>query len=254
MHGNNKTLMDAKEHGVMAEVISLFQQPWWLNAVAPGRWSAVEIYRGDELKARLPYVVDRRMGLTLFRQSPLTPSLGPWVSPSEGKYASQLARQKELYMDLIAQLPVHDYFSQNFHCSVENWLPFYWKGFQQTTRYTYVIENLTHLDHVWSEFQENIRREIRKASKRLRVHSDYEIDKFLDVHELTFKRQGLLLPYSREFVHRIDTACSARSARKIFFAEDGGGRIHAAAYIVWDERCAYYLMGEEIRNSGQAGR
>lgn len=245
--------METKNDDVIAEVASIFQQPWWLDAVAPGTWSAVEIHRGGELKARLPYIVDRRMGLVLLRQPLLTPSLGPWLSPSEGKYATQLAHQKELYTDLIEQLPAHDYFSQNFHCWVENWLPFYWKGFQQTTRYTYIIDNLSDLDRVWSEFQENIRREIRKASKRLRVHSEYGIDKFLDVHELTFTRQGLLLPYSREFVRRLDNACSARSARKIFFAEDGGGRIHAVAYIVWDERSAYYLMGggdPELRTSG----
>jgi lipid II:glycine glycyltransferase (peptidoglycan interpeptide bridge formation enzyme) len=116
-----------------------------------------------------------------------------------------------------------------------------------------VIEDLTDLDYVWSEFQENIRREIRKASKRLRVHSEYGIDQFLELHELTFARQGLSLPYSREFVHRLDDACSARSARKLFFAEDGRGRVHAAAYIVWDERSAYYLMGggdPELRTSG----
>jgi lipid II:glycine glycyltransferase (peptidoglycan interpeptide bridge formation enzyme) len=98
-----------------------------------------------------------------------------------------------------------------------------------------------------------MRYSIRKASKRLRVHSEYGIDKFLDVNELTFSRQGLPLPYSREFVRRLDDACSARSARKIFFAEDDGGRVHAAAYIVWDERSVYALMaGEdpELRTSG----
>jgi hypothetical protein len=245
--------MHTKDKGVIAEATSIFQQPWWLDAVAPGAWAAVEIRRGGALQARLPYVMDRRMGLTLLRQPPLTQSLGPWIRPSEGKYATQLSYQKALYTELIEQLPVHDYFSQTFHYSVENWLPFYWKGFQQTTRYTYMIADLTNLDHVRSEFQKNIRYDIQKASKKLRVHSEYGINKFLDVNELTFSRQGLPLPYSREFVRRLDDACSARSVRKIFFAEDDGGRVHAAAYIVWDERSAYYLMGggdPELRTSG----
>jgi Acetyltransferase (GNAT) domain len=239
--------------GVIREVNSIFQQPWWLDTVAPGKWSAVELRRDNEIKARLPYMIDRRMGLTLIRQPLLTQTLGPWISPSDGKYATQLAHQKDLYTELIEQLPGHDYFSQHFHYSVENWLPFYWRGFQQTTRYTYIIENLTDLDQVRSAFQENIRYYIRKASKRVRVHSEYDIDKFLDVNELTFARQGLRLPYSREFVRRLDNACRTRSARRIFFAEDASGRIHAAAYIIWDERSAYYLMGgadPELRESG----
>jgi Acetyltransferase (GNAT) domain len=246
-------MMYATDKCIIAEVTSIFQQPWWLDTVAPGAWSAVEIRRGSALQARLPYVMKRRMGLTLLRQPLLTPFLGPWLRPGEGKYGTQLNHQEELYTELIEQLPTHDYFSQTFHYSVENWLPFYWKGFQQTTRYTYVIDDLTNLDHVWSEFQENIRRAIRKASKRLQVHSEYGIDKFLNINELTFSRQGLPLPYSREFVRRLDDACSSRSARKIFFAEDARGRIHAAAYIVWDERSAYYLMGggdPELRTSG----
>ena len=37
------------------------------------------------------------------------------------------------------------------------------------------------------------------------------------------------------------------------FAEDAEGKIHAAAYIVWDKHTTYYLMGggdPELRNSG----
>jgi lipid II:glycine glycyltransferase (peptidoglycan interpeptide bridge formation enzyme) len=116
-----------------------------------------------------------------------------------------------------------------------------------------VIDDLTDLDHVWSTFQENIRREIRKANKRLQVHSEYGIDKFLNINQLTFSRQGLPLPYPRAFVCQLEDACSARAARKIFFAEDASGRVHAAAYIVWDEQSAYYLMGggdPELRTSG----
>lgn len=37
----------------------------------------------------------------------------------------------------IDNLPKFDYFNMNFHYSITNWLPFYWRGFKQTTRYTY---------------------------------------------------------------------------------------------------------------------
>jgi hypothetical protein len=167
--GNSMDVLHTKDNCVIAEVTSMFQQPWWLDAVAPGAWSAVEIRRGGKLKAWLPYMIDRRMGLTLLRQPLLTPSLGPWISPSEGKHATQLSHQKELYTELIEQLPAHDYFSQTFHYSVENWLPFYWKGFQQTTYYTYVIDGLTDLDQVRSEFQRKIVKDIRKSSNMLCV-------------------------------------------------------------------------------------
>ncbi len=70
---------------------------------------------------------------------------------------------------------------------------------------------------------------------------------------MTFKRQGKTLPYSRNLVRKLDAACAERACRKIFFAEDPEGKIHAAIYIVWDEYSAYYLMGggdPELRTSG----
>src|SRR5689334_24058521 len=49
------------------------------------------------------------------------------------------------------QLSRYKLFFQAFHPSSSNWLPFYWSGFRQTTRYTYVIEDLTDLNRVRSE-------------------------------------------------------------------------------------------------------
>ena len=232
---------------------SLFGQPWWLDAVTPGAWGAVEVSRGGRVVARLPYVTEKRLGLRGLIMPPLTQTLGPWLAPSEGKQTRQLARQKELMTELIAGLPSHDFFHQRFHYSINNWLPFYWSGFEQTTRYTYVIESLDDLDLMWAKFQSNARREVRKAQKRVAVRTDLDVERFLDINTLSFKRQGLELPYSRELVRRLDATCAERQARRMFFAEDGQGRLHAALYIVWDENSAYYLMSgidPDLRNSG----
>jgi hypothetical protein len=236
------------------ETNTLFEQPWWLDAVAPNAWDAVQVSRGDEVVARLAYVAKNKRGLTALSMPPLTLTLGPWLAPSTAKYANQLTQQKELMTSLIEQLPPCDYFSQYFHPSVTNWLPFYWQGFEQTTRYTYVIEALDDLERVWSQFQNSVRGHIRKAQKQLVVRTDVEdIERFLDINALTFKRQGLELPYSRDVVRRLDAACAEHQARKMFFAEDARGRIHAVLYFVWDNTSAYALMGgadPELRNSG----
>jgi hypothetical protein len=231
---------------------SLFEQPWWLDAVAPGTWGAVEVSRDGRVVARLPYVTEKRLRLRGLIMPPLTQTLGPWLASSEGKQTRQLARQKELMTALIEGLPPHDYFHQRFHYSISNWLPFYWSGFEQTTRYTYVIEPLDDLDLVWAEFPPKTRSAIRKAQKRVAVRTDLDVERFLDINTLSFKRQGLELPYSRELVRHLDAACVERQARRIFFAEDGQGRIHAALYLVWNENSAYYLMGgndPSLRNS-----
>lgn len=231
----------------------IFQERWWLDAVAEGAWQAVEVVQGGQIVARMPVVLRRRFGFRIIRQPPLTPSLGPWVRPACGNPAKQKQREKELLNELIDGLPQWDYFEASFHHRMTNWLPFYWRGFQQTTRYTYLLEHISDLDAVWGGLHESVRRNIRKARRQLRVGTDIRLDRLLDFVELTFRRQGERLPFSRELMFRIDAACSSRGARRTFFAEDAQGRIHAVLYLVADEHYAYYLLGgadPQLRESG----
>lgn len=236
--------------------IPIFSRDWWLDAVAGEKnWDVVIIEKGGKIQASLPYVVKRRYGFTLLTTPPLTQTLGPWIRDNNGKYATKMAREKELLTSLIGALPKFDHYSQNWHYSRNNWLPFYWEGYKQTTKYTYRLNNLADLDVVWSNFQDNIRREIRKATDRchLRIRDDVSVQDFLSLNKLVFKRQGIRLPYSDLLPITIDTACSLRDSRKIFIAEDADGKCHAAVYIIWDETSAYYLMSgadPELRNSG----
>lgn len=232
---------------------SVFEQPWWLDAVAPGRWYEARVVRGGELAARMPFVVGPGRLFTSIVMPPLTQALGPWLRPSSAKYHNQLAEQKELMEELIVQLPRVDSFYHHLSPRITNWLPFHWAGFRQTTRYTYRIPNLSDLDAVWVDLRENIRREIRKARKLVAVRDDLSLERFIQVNRMTFERQGMELPYDPELVRRVDSACAARGVRRMLVAEDSSGRIHAAVYIVWDSDLAYYILGgadPELRTSG----
>jgi len=223
-------------------VNSIFEQPWWLDAVAPGRWGAVEVRRGDKVVARLPYAHRRRLGLTTIGQPPFTQTLGPWLAPRVGKYARKLETEKKLLGELIEMLPPFDFFRQSFSPMLTNWLPFYWAGFAATVRYTYRIEDLSDLDRVRSEFQEHVRRGIRKAESAVEVDHDYPLEDLLRLNEQTYARQGVRSPDSPELVRRLDAACAERGARRILGAVDSRGRVHSALYVVWDERALYALI------------
>ena len=232
---------------------NLFQEPWWLDAVAAGEWDEVVVKRGGQVAARLPFVHRERLPRTWLLQPKLTPSLGPWLRASNAKLTNRIAEEKELMQELIDALPQFDLFRQSFAPEVTYWLPFYWRGFSQTTRYTYRLFDLTDLAGLWTGVRENIRREIRKAKNTVVVRSDLDVDCFARVWALTFARQGARLPVSTELLHRLDSACEKRGCRRMFFAEDAQGKIHAAVYLVWNADCAYYLMGggdPDLRNSG----
>ena len=249
---NNKSLYDAFVDS--SPQGSLFHKSWWLDAVAPNQYTILSFEDKNGIAAAWPLVSKKVMHMKISMLPQLTPRLGIMFRPNRKlKYAEQLSEEMRLTIDLIELMPKHHFFSQHFNHQFGSWLPFYWKGFRQTTRYTYVIEDLSDLDMLWENIRSNTRRVIRKAIKQdISVITDLELHQLLDLNEVTFRRQGLPLPYSRQYVERIDAACKEHGARKMFFAVDSQNRLHAAAYIVYDQKSAYYLIGggnPDLRNS-----
>lgn len=234
--------------------IPLFQQAWWLDATAGNSWDVVLVEKGGKFEAALPFIMKKRYGLRVITQPALTQFLGPWLVPSSGKKAKQIAREKDLMQALIDQLPEHHIYRQSWSSARQNWMPFYWRGFSQTTRYSYQLQDLGDLDQVWDGFQASIRGDIRKATKQgVVVSNEANIDNFISLNNKVFERQEKPVPYSESFVKNIDKVASKRGQRAIFVAKDQEGQQHAAVYLVWDSQSAYYLMGggdPVLRNSG----
>lgn len=236
--------------------IPIFSRDWWLDAVCGKDWDVCLVEKGGKVVATMPYHFRaNRLGMKVICQPQETQTLGPWLRSSDAKNANRLGHEKDLLTKLIDQLPEFSQFHQNWNHANTNWLPFYWRGFEQTTRYTYRLPDLSDLDRVWAGFRENIRGDIRKAAGRfnLVVQSNLSIEDFLKLNSKTFERQAMALPYTETFLKRLDDACLEHEARAIFIAVDPEGRHHAGAYIVWDSESAYYLMGggdSELRSSG----
>lgn len=234
---------------------SVFCRSWWLRAVAPGQfWILVLRERGD-IVAGIPLHHKQRRGLRYVGMPKLTQTLGPLLSPSRSpKYHSQISREIELLESLIENLPPCDRFSMRCHFRLSNWLPFYWAGYDQTTKYTYVIEQLDDVDAVFDNMSSSYRNKIRKARRSgIEVLESGDIDTLLELNRKTFARQGLEPPYSEELVTRIDEACAKRGARRIFLTKDPKGRIHSGLFVVYDDKSMYNLIqggDPELRHSG----
>jgi hypothetical protein len=233
--------------------LPLFQQAWWLDAACgKAGWNAVHVERGGEIQAALPFQTVRRRGLTILRQPPLTPFLGPWLRPTGARKARDLGRQKQLTMLLIDALPRHDLFRQCFAPEIDYWLPWHWRGFSQTTRYTYRLQ-LGDAAPIHEGLRENIRTDIRKASRAGIEVCVSDLESFLPLWRATFERQRREHPPVLEQIQRIDAAAAERGCREILVARDPSGAAHAGAYIVWGGGVSYYLMGggdPRLRGSG----
>jgi hypothetical protein len=232
---------------------SLFEQPWWLDAVAPGNWDAATVTSDGEIIGRLPYVRMRRFGLTILGQPALTQFLGPWIKPGAGTPYERVEREHTILRMLIGKLPRHDVFVQDFHHSMTNGGGLRWDGFAETVRYTYVLDRLDDHDRIWTGFRPEVRTRIRKAERHLVVRPIDDVELFIALNRMTYARQGMAMPYSADLIRRLDVACSARGVRRILLAEGADGTPHAALYLVWDPESAYYLMAgsdPRLRSSG----
>ena len=236
--------------------IPVFSKDWWLDAVCGEKnWDVIIVKKNADIVATMPYYFKRGRLSTTIGMPQLTQTLGPWMIIFKTKYADILSEQKKLMTEIIDRLPPFDFFSQNFHYSITNWLPFYWKGFSQTTRYTYVIDDLSNLEEVWQNFSYSKQKNIKKAEKNVTVKYNLPAKEFYQNHQMSLAKQGEKISYSYELFERIYKAGYAHEAAKTIYAIDDNGNIHAALFVIWDTQSAYDLISTidpDFRNSGAA--
>ncbi len=226
--------------------IPIFSKDWWLDCVCgENNWDVLLVEKGGVIWASMPYYKTKSFLLTKLDMPKLTQTLGPYIKYPKGQSVfKRLTWEKEITLLLIEQIPDCDVFHQNFHYNFTNWLPFYWNDYKQTTKYTYVIENLS-IEKFYQRFSTGYRgRMIKKAEKSgIKVIESDDVEKFYELNLMTFERQNKKMPYCFKLVEKIYKTCRQRDACKMFFSIDKDGDVVAASFLIEDENSVYFLMG-----------
>jgi lipid II:glycine glycyltransferase (peptidoglycan interpeptide bridge formation enzyme) len=238
----------------MESTIPLFSQDWWLDCVCgEDKWDVLLIEKNNVIEASFPFYMPVSKAITM---PLLTQTMGIWFNPAftHPKYDKELFRKQRLCEELIQQLPTFSSFLQNFHHTFTDWLPFYWAGFKQTTRYTYLLQDILDKENLWNQFNEDARRNIQKAKNKhgLEIKQDLPVDDYLKIVAKTYERQGKT-SYHIPVLKRLIEVVLSRNQGKIWGAYDSENRLHAAIFIVWQNDCAYLLSSggdPELRKSG----
>lgn len=236
------------------ESLPVFAQPWWLAAASAGAqgkdggWDAAVVVEDGEALAAWPYLRWRKYGFTFLTNPPLTPRLGIFFARPY-----TYAEQHRLTDLLVQQLPRYHYLDCNCHYAYDYWQPLRPHGFEQTTRYSFVLQAGFDAATLFTRFNSNAQRNIRKAEKELQVRELTDVLAFYSLATQSFARKGGRIPYSLDFLAGLDAAAYAHQARRMLFAIDAEGRFHAAVYLVEDDDTVYYLAGgmdETHKDSG----
>lgn len=215
--------------------LPVFVHDWHLDAVCKdGLWDAVLIKEKDEVVGALPYFIKTKLGFSYITMPIGIKHMGPFLVDRK----NNIADQHLIYEQLIQELPKVDRFNQSFHPSVQNWLAFHWNNYLQTTKYTYQLD-ISNTETVYHNLSDKTKYKIRKAKKKVQIIDSLDANQFHDIHQMSFDRQGLSTPLSREDFLKYDALLEEHQARKMFFAIDPDQNIHAALYIILDKEIAY---------------
>lgn len=235
-----------------SEECSVFTKSWWLKA-ACGEARILGYFEPGRLLAGIPLHYERRFGVTVCRMPRLTQTMGVVMRPLSGKPVAQSARETEI-LDAFAQhLGRETVFIQAFHPAMQNWLPFYWHGFTQTTHYTYVFDDLSSLPKIWDGVDKDRRNNIRKARRIGITVKECGPEVVYRAANLSFERQQLKCPFDLDYLCRLYEAARAHNAGICMAATDSQGKVHAAEFFVWDAKRGYRLAGGHDTGFGASG-
>jgi len=228
--------------------LPLFMQAWWLDAVcAPeGKlWDVLFAEENGKIIGVMPYHIIKKYGFKIIVQLQGAQYTGIWIDyPKDIKLHKRYSFEKRVMDSLIDQLEKLkvSFYSQNFHHSFTNWQPFYWRGFQQTTRYTYRINDLNDLENVFENFSYAKQKHIKKENDDLLVDCSLSVDEFYDFHKETLKHKNAKIEYSRELFLSIYNEVVKREQGKIIALKDKNKNLHSALFFAWDKNSAYALI------------
>jgi hypothetical protein len=235
----------------------LFCKTWWLKSLTKDDFKICVIFEGDEIIAGLilPFISTKRI-----IQTQLTQSLGILftdLSLNNMRLQKQLTKQKELTNLLILESEKYfKYFKIQFNYNYNFWLPLYWKNYNQTTKYTYIIDYAKYNPDIeFSRLSKGHKWIINqvKNRKELTIVETTDIIEFYKEAEKTYIRQKKVIGYTFETLLQLHNELSVRNNSKIFKIVDEFNNIHAMEYFIYDHNEAYYWLGasdEKYRNSG----
>lgn len=221
---------------------NLFSKSCWLSAISKAVFAEcriVSVSSGEELKAGVAIFILKKSFVEIIRQPVLTPHTSIILPPENGRQPSKVITENLDMMTLLASFLEKEkfaYVSIVNMPTVKDMRSFMRRGWRVTPQYTYLLD-LTDLDKLRNSFSKSLRRRIQKCETGgFNSYSEDNIEKFLSLYELTYKRQMINLPIETDRLRELYIEIKKHNSVKLFFVEIEDGTVASAEMIVYSNK------------------
>ena len=226
---------------------SIFNLSWYLNSLKLD-FKILVVF--DSNRKIIGGIVLVKNEINFFSNPIFVKHLGVLFANDSIKHKENSLRYK-ISILLIEQLKKYKTFNYYFHPKYFNWIPFYWCGFSQETRYTYQLDLTKSSDVIYSFFHEKLRNDIKNAvNSDIKIIESPNLNLFYSTINKTFLRQGSKAPFSKEklisFIEQINVYSSFTSFAAL---DNDNNTIAVCGYVFFNKKSYLILNGIDISSN-----
>lgn len=240
----------------LSHSVPIYLQAEWLEIVCIEgmEWDVVFSYDDqNNIQAYWVYVFNQQAFWKKITMPSFTPYMGPRLLYSNqlNEY-DRLSFENKALKDLIEKLPSFAEIKFKWSRDYTNWLAFYWNKFQQQTSYTYLIQDTSDSNLIFSQFKKSIQRQIRKATDVLQIREAKQADGVIQMLKLSLGESSNHL-LKEDILQKLHSLAHSKNQSCILEAVHPNGNIIGAIYLIWDQQEMLYLYGgydDQMNDSG----
>lgn len=223
------------------EAIPLFHQPIWWDAVL-NDWDVTR-FEHENTFAFMPFASYKKWGFSFSRNPFLTPYSGLLF----GNKDYTLEQKQNLTNQASAFLKQYSISSYNGNVQLCQGIK------TPIMKSTHLLSLNIPIDEIHKNFNSNIKRQIKKASKQLKIVKTYDLKELYKCYLDSMGRQQGTETVPMDIAQRTIELCQQKEIGVIYLAVDENKNVHSAIWNVADDNSSYYLLGgskKEFMGSG----
>ncbi|HEX5006842.1 MAG TPA: hypothetical protein VFV70_06995 [Hyphomonadaceae bacterium] len=215
---------------------AVFEEDWWLDAVAPGAWDRVTVEWDGRVVGDMAFHLTRRWGLRYICPPHLTRTMSPRLYTTSSKAATRAEHSQIIVKQLLDKLPRYDRFERALQPGCPSTQGFVHANLAVVHLFTFRSKPGEAAEAMLAQADAETRRVVTKARRECEVERSLDFDRFIRLHHQSYG-EGTTVAYKT--AARMFEAASSRGRAEIAFVKRGGEDDTSAVVLVWDASTVY---------------